>query len=156
AAAAGLAATAAAGEPDPPRGFTALFNGNDLSGWHGMTTFDPRKLAAMSDEDRSKQLAAWNDEVKKHWTVESGVLVNDGQGAYLTTDREYGDVELLVDYKTVAKGDSGVYLRGTPQVQIWDSTDPDKFRLGADKGSGGLWNNSPGAPGKDPLVKADK
>ena len=31
-----------------------------------------------------------------------------------------------------------------------------KFKIGADKGSGGLWNNSPGAPGKDPLVLADK
>src|SRR5207244_10648837 len=48
------------------------------------------------------------------------------------------------------------YLRGCPQVQIWDSTETAKFNLGADKGSGGLWNNSPGAPGKDPLVKADK
>jgi hypothetical protein len=43
-----------------------------------------------------------------------------------------------------------------PQVQIWDSTDPKKFSLGADKGSGGLWNNSPGAKGKDPLALADR
>ena len=43
-----------------------------------------------------------------------------------------------------------------PQVQIWDYTEEAKFKLGADKGSGGLWNNSPGAPGKDPLVLADK
>jgi hypothetical protein len=61
-----------------------------------------------------------------------------------------------VDYKTVAKADSGIYLRGCPQVQIWDYTDPGKFNIGGDKGSGGLWNNSPGKPGKDPLVKADK
>src|SRR5262245_60206449 len=110
----------------------------------------------MSEEERSKKLQTWNDEVNQHWSVENGELVNDGHGAYLTTDKDYGDVELLVDYKTVPKGDSGVYLRGTPQVQIWDSTDPSKFRMGADKGSGGLWNNSPGALGKDPLVKADK
>src|SRR6185312_1382218 len=31
-----------------------------------------------------------------------------------------------------------------------------QWPLGSDKGSGGLWNNSPGAPGKDPLVLADK
>ncbi|RYD89045.1 MAG: DUF1080 domain-containing protein, partial [Sphingobacteriales bacterium] len=59
-------------------------------------------------------------------------------------------------YKTVPKADSGIYLKGSPQVQIWDSTDVGKFASGADKGSGGLWNNSPGAKGKDPLVKADK
>jgi len=41
-------------------------------------------------------------------------------------------------------------------VQIWDHTDPAKFNIGADKGSGGLWNNPAGAAGKDPLVLADK
>ncbi len=91
-----------------------------------------------------------------HWTVENGELVNDGQGAYATTEKDYGDFELLVEYKTVPLADSGIYLRGCPQVQIWDYTEKAKFPLGADKGSGGLWNNSPGAPGKDPLVLADK
>ena len=76
---------------------------------------------------------------------------------YLTTEKNYGDFELLVDYKTVAKADSGIYLRGIPQVQIWDYTkEGGKWNIGADKGSGGLWNNSKGAPGKDPVVFADK
>ncbi|MEJ0091576.1 MAG: DUF1080 domain-containing protein [Limisphaerales bacterium] len=78
------------------------------------------------------------------------------KGLFLTTDKNYGDFELLLDYKTVPLADSGIYLRGCPQVQIWDTVDTNKFSLGADKGSGGLWNNSPGAPGKDPLVKADE
>ena len=56
----------------------------------------------------------------------------------------------------MARADSGIYLRGCPQIQIWDYTDPAKFSLGADKGSGGLWNNLVGAAGKDPLVKADR
>ena len=65
---------------------------------------------------------------------------------------DYGDIELRLEYRTVAKADSGIYLRGTPQVQIWDTTEAGgKWKQGADKGSGGLWNNSPGAPGKDPL-----
>ncbi|MBX6313438.1 MAG: DUF1080 domain-containing protein [Isosphaeraceae bacterium] len=141
----------------PPAGFVALFNGKDLSGWHGMPHFDPRKLAAMSDEERAKQIAAWTEDAKKHWRVENGELVNDGRGAYLTTDKEFGDIELWIDYKTVPKADSGIYLRGTPQIQIWDYTkEGGKWDRGADKGSGGLWNNSPGAPGKDPLVLADK
>src|SRR6185437_11018250 len=88
---------------------------------------------------------------------ENGELVNDGHGVYLTTDKDYGDIELLVDYKMYPKGDSGIYLKATPQVQIWDYTkEGGKWNLGADKGSGGLWNNSAGAPGKDPLVLADK
>ena len=148
----------AAPAPGTAKGFTPLFNGKDLSGWHGMPTFDPRKLAEMTEEARAKQIAEWTADAKKHWSVDEkeGCLVNDGHGAYLTTDKEYGDVELQVDYKMLPKGDSGVYLRGAPQIQIWDSTDPAKFNLGADKGSGGLWNNSPGTPGKDPLVNADR
>ena len=88
---------------------------------------------------------------------DDGELVNDGKGAYLTTDKEYGDIELLIEYKTVAKADSGIYLRATPQVQIWDTTkEGGKWDRGADKGSGGLFNNDPRRPGRDPLVLADK
>jgi hypothetical protein len=142
---------------DPPKGFTAVFDGKSLDGWHGMPGVDPRDLAKMSDAERTKKLAEWTEDAKKHWSVKDGVLVNDGHGTYLTTDKEYGDIEFLIDYKTVPLADSGIYLRGTPQVQIWDNTpnSPSKD-IGALFGSGGLWNNSPGKPGKDPLVKADK
>ena len=140
----------------PPRGFTALFNGKDLTGWRGGETFDHRKLLAMPADQRDAQIAKWTESMKAHWRVEHGELVNDGEGAYATTEKDYGDFELRVEYKTVPRADSGIYLRGCPQVQIWDYTEKEKFPLGADKGSGGLWNNSPGAPGKDPLVLADK
>ena len=149
--------SAAAENNQPPKGFTAIFNGKDLAGWHGMGHFDPRKLAAMSDDEREKKRAADLANVAEHWSVENGELVNDGSGVYLTTDKDYGDIELWIDYKTVAKADSGIYLRATPQVQIWDYTEEGgKWKIGADKGSGGLWNNAKGAPGKDPLVLADK
>ena len=152
-----VALQANAAEPEPPKGFTALFNGKDLSGWHGMPHSDPYKLTALAEENRLAQIEKWTADARKHWTVEKGELVNDGNGAYLTTDKDYGDIELLIDYKTVAKADSGIYLRCTPQVQIWDYTkEGGKWNLGADKGSGGLWNNSKGSPGKDPLVLADK
>lgn len=141
----------------PPRGFTALFNGKDLSGWHGMKTMDPRKFAAMSAADRAAKIAADTKAAAKDWRVENGAIINDGHGPYLTTDREFGDMELMIDYKTVPKADSGIYLRATPQVQIWDFTkEGGKWKIGAGKGSGGLWNNSPGTRGKDPLVLADK
>jgi hypothetical protein len=135
-----------------PEGFTPLFNGKNLDGWHGRPHLDPSKWESVDAEQKEK----WNKDMQAHWTVKDGALVNDGNGVYLTTNKEYGDCELLIEYKTVAKADSGIYLRGTPQVQIWDSTDEGKFGIGADKGSGGLWNSSPGAPGKDPLVLADK
>jgi hypothetical protein len=141
----------------PPDGFVALFNGQDLKGWRGLGHFDPRKLRATSPADRKAMFAKnWKD-VLQHWTVENGELVNDGHGAYMTTLEEYGDFEFMVDYKTVAQADSGIYLRMTPQVQIWDFTkEGNKWHLGADKGSGGLWNNAAGSKGKDPLVLADR
>ena len=140
----------------PPLGFTALFDGRDLGGWWGATTEDPRGYLGLSAAEFNQKHDASLDDVRQHWTVQYDELVNGGKGLFLTTDKNYGDFELLVDYKTVPLADSGIYLRGCPQVQIWDSTAQEKFPLGADKGSGGLWNNSPGAPGKDPLVKADK
>jgi hypothetical protein len=156
-AALGLVAVGANAVAQPPQGFESLFNGRDLTGWHGMPHFDPYQLAALSPEDRAAQIAKWTDDAKRHWTVANGELVNDGDGAYLTTDREFGDIELLLEYKTVPKADSGIYLRATPQVQIWDFTqEGGKWDRGADKGSGGLFNNPCGTTGRDPLVLADK
>ncbi len=141
----------------PPEGYTALFNGKDLAGWHGMKHFSPYKLAEMSEDEQKAFLDGQTNEAKQHWSVEDGELINDGKGPYLTTDKEYRDYELWIDYKTVPRADSGIYLKATPQVQIWDSTkEAGKWGIGADKGSGGLWNNAPGSPGKDPSVLADK
>ena len=102
----------------PPPGFSALFNGKDLAGW--------------------------KDDGQGHWTVKDGVLHYDGKGDSLRTAKDYGDVELYVDWKIGPKGDSGIYLRGKPQVQIWDNP----------VGSGGLFNNKR-HPSK-PTVVADK
>jgi len=153
----------------PPKGFTALFNGNDLSGWYGWGTRDPEELWAMSPAEQAtykkqsisgglldKKGKDVGDHVNGHWRVEKGELVNDGKGLYLTSDKDYGDFELWVEYKALPLGDSGVYLRGTPQVQIWDSTIPNPKNIGQDKGSGGLYNNRKGSPGKDPSKKMDR
>lgn len=148
-----FAATATA---TPEEMFTPLFNGKNLDGWFAWGTRDPAQLLAMDEKKLKKTMDAGMDELRRHWKVEKGALVNDGNGPYLSTRRFFRDFELRLEYETVARADSGVYLRGCPQVQIWDSTDKAKFKLGADKGSGGLWNNSPGTPGRDPAVLADK
>ena len=151
-----FASTQSAQAGTPPEGFTALFNEKNLSGWWGLKTEDPVKWKALSADKLAEKKAASLKDIAQHWSVNGEELVNDGHGLYLSTQKNYGDFEFLVDYKTVPKADSGIYLRGIPQVQIWDSTEEAKFNIGANKGSGGLWNNSKGAPGKDPLVLADK
>jgi len=135
----------------PPDGFRALFNGKNLSGWHGNNPHTTSKA-----KDKKASLKKQAAEFKEYWTVENGELVNNGKGPYATTDKDFGDIELMLEYKTVAKADSGIYLRGNPQVQIWDTTEAGgKWKIGADKGSGGLYNNKD-SPGKDPLVHADR
>jgi 3-keto-disaccharide hydrolase len=140
----------------PPQGFVALFNGSNLDGWWGATTENPRGFMALPPKELAAKKSASLEDIGQHWRVEKGELVNDGKGLYLTTDKFYGDFELLASYKMAAGADSGIYLRGTPQVSIWDATDESKFKHGADQGSGGLWNNPSGSPGKDPLVFADQ
>lgn len=147
---------------EPPAGFTALFNGRDLSGWRGGTTHDHRALLELPAAERAALIAKWTASLteqkdgKPHWRAEGGALFNDGFGGYATTERDYGDFELLLDYKLAPLADSGVYLRGVPQVQIWDHTMADPKGHGYAKGSGGLWNNEKGTMGRDPLVVADK
>ena len=148
---------AASREPRMPAGFRALFNGKDLTGWFGRPHEDPRVAWALSPVAQALERSKHREEFEKHWKVADDALVNDGDGPYATSAEEFGDMELRLEYRTVAKADSGIYLRGNPQIQIWDTTEAGgKWNLGAQSGSGGLWNNSPGAPGKDPLVKADK
>ena len=139
-----------------PEGFRALFNGKDLSGWHG---FNPHQGLKLTGEKKAADLAKQRADFPLHWRVENGELVNGGTGPYATTSEAFGDIELRIEYKTVAKADSGIYLRGNPQVQIWDLHqvfDPKKPDRKPHLGSGGLFNNTPGTPGRDPLLIADK
>ena len=141
-----------------PKGFTSLFNGKNLDGWWGLKTENPENWLSMPADLFKKKWDKSQIDIHKHWRVEDCILVNDGQGLFLSTEKNYQDFELLLEYKTVAGADSGIYLRGVPQVQIWDTTkEGGKWKLGADKGSGGLWNNGKsGARGRDPLLHADK
>ncbi len=129
-----------------------LFNGKDFSNWHGRSTTDPAKWDKVSSDQKAK----WDQEIKDHWKIEGDVIVSDGHGAFLTTNQEFGDFEFAFDYSIVPTSDSGVYLRGIPQVQIWDPNAENNKVHGNAKGSGGLWNNPPGFGGKDPLARADK
>jgi len=132
-----------------PEGFVVAFNGKDLSGWKGvlLSPYDnPVKRAALDADKRAELQAKADENMRNHWSVQDGVLVFDGKGFSLSTDEDYQDFEMFVDWKIGPHGDSGVYLRGSPQVQIWDPAD-------RPEGSGGLFNNKKN-PSK-PLVCAD-
>src|SRR5262249_12071428 len=90
AAAAWALPAARAGGQGRPEGFQPLFNGKDLSGW---TANEGGKI------DR--------------WGVEDGILFTTGKagGGWLMTEKEYGDFELLLEYRVPDAGNSGVALR---------------------------------------------
>jgi hypothetical protein len=156
-------AFAQASAPSAPAGFTVLFNGKDLSGWRGRPggggVFSPYIEAKFTAEERAAKQAEWNADRDAHWRVDAatGELVSDGKGVHLATEKPYGDFEFHVEWMlTQPGGDSGIYLRDFPQVQIWDPNSARDKKSGADKGSGGLWNNNPDNPGRWPLALADK
>jgi hypothetical protein len=135
-----------------PEGFTALFNGKDLTGWKGLVG-NPKTRATMPADELAEAQKVADADMREHWSVVDGMLQFDGKGKSLCTDKDYGDFELYVDWKILEGGDSGIYLRGSPQVQIWDTDFPDYFRHGAENGSGALWNNKNNA--RFPSRKAD-
>jgi hypothetical protein len=126
----------------PPNGFAALFNGRGLGGWKGLAANPPQRAKMTPDQLVTAQRTA-DQSMRAHWSVKDGSLVFDGHGSNLVTEQDFGDFELLVDWKIEPDGDSGIYLRGTPQVQIWDNP----------VGSGGLYNNEKSS--SRPSVVAD-
>lgn len=130
---------------DPPEGFKALFNGKDLEGWKGLVG-NPLVRASMDPKHLAAEQARADSSMRTHWSVVDGILVFDGKGESLCSAKEYEDFELLADWKIEKDGDSGIYLRGSPQVQIWDPTT-------WPEGSGGLYNNEKGP--RKPLLRAD-
>ena len=129
-----------------PEGFREQFDGRDLNGWKGLVSPDkgvPGRAAMTPEQLREAQKLA-DQRMDEHWSVKDGALVFDGKGDSLCTQRDFENFELWVDWKIGPAGDSGIYLRGSPQVQIWDNP----------IGSGGLYNNKKN-PDK-PLAVADK
>jgi len=80
--------------------WVSIFNGKDLTGWQNAR--DPG--------------------AENQWIVQDGALTNRKRGVNdIATTDSWRDFELHVEYKTVRRGNSGVYLRGRVEVQILDS-----------------------------------
>ncbi len=131
------------------KGYVRIFNGQNLEGWQGLVK-NPVARAKMSGYELAKAQAEADLKMLNNWSVKDDCINFNGEGDNLCTQKLYGDFEMLVDWKISKNGDSGIYLRGSPQVQIWDTSRVD---VGAQVGSGGLYNNQKN-PAK-PLVLAD-
>ncbi len=153
----------------PPAGFKAAFNGKDLTGWKGLAHKNANERRKLEGEALATAQKTADETMNAHWSVKDGVLTYDGSGQSLCTDKDYGDFEMYIDWKIPPGADSGIYLRGTPQIQIWDPWDagqkkneklpttPEEmiaaYRHGQNLGSGALWNNRRAR--RTPLALAD-
>jgi len=127
-------------------GFYSMFNGKDLAGWKGLVD-NPVKRRLMHPDTLAKKQIKANESMRKGWFAKDGELHFTGHGENLCSVKDYQDFEMFVDWKIESMGDAGIYLRGSPQVQIWDVAN---LRVGAQVGSGGLYNNqkNPNKPSK--------
>jgi hypothetical protein len=101
----------------PPEGFTALFNGKDLTGWHTPPL------------------------VKEYWSVEDGVLKSLGLienwGASLSTKKSYRDFILMLSFRMPTISDSGInFRRLIPEIPGFG--DMEQFNLRSKGGMGHL------------------
>lgn len=124
-------------------GFVPMFNGKDLTGWKGMVEGgNPYKRYALKPAKLAKEQEKADERMRADWIVEDGCLVYLGTGYdNLCSEKQYGDFEMYVEWMLDPAGkepDAGIYLRATPQVQIWDTS---RVNVGAQVGSGGLYNN---------------
>ena len=134
------------------KGFVSMFNGKNLDGWQGMLLDgNPIKIAKLSDTEKAKLQKDADQKMLENWSVRDGQIIFNGNGDNLVSAKRYKDFEMIVDWKITKKGDSGIYLRGAPQVQIWDTS---RVEVGAQVGSGGLYNNNPENI-RGPLLIAD-
>jgi len=101
----------------PPEGFTALFNGKDLTGWHTPPL------------------------VKEYWSIDDGVLKSPGLlkqwGASLATKKHYRDFILMLDFRMPTISDSGInFRRLIPEIPGFG--DMEQFNLRSRGGMGHL------------------
>lgn len=130
-------------------GLVPLFNNKDLTGWKGLVA-NPIERSKMDASTLAKEQQKADDIMRKGWYVKDGVLNFSGEGENICTTKQYRNFDMYVDWKIEKEGDAGIYLRGSPQVQIWDTS---RVSVGAQVGSGGLYNNQ--AHESKPLKLAD-
>jgi hypothetical protein len=131
------------------RGFYTMYNGQDLRGWKGLVA-NPVKRRSLSGDTLALLQVKADKIMNAGWEAKGEELHFTGHGDNLCSVKDYQDFEMYVDWKIEKEGDAGIYLRGSPQVQIWDTA---LTKVGAQVGSGGLYNNQINP--RNPLKVAD-
>jgi hypothetical protein len=145
---------------DPPflleDGWTPLLNGKDLSGWHGLGSGENQWLTTAG--------VLWErllgpTRLGAVGRGPGGTILNgpNGRTVNLVTDQTFGDVELYLEYMISKGSNSGVYLHGLYEVQIFDSWDSSEPMTTSDGGAiYHRWINNQGVGGSAPGRNASR
>jgi 3-keto-disaccharide hydrolase len=135
-------------------GWKPLLNGKDVSGWHAQDGgkhdwFATRAVRWERLLSPTRLLAV---------PEPGGRIVNgNGRTANLVTDEKHGDVKLYLEFMLAKGSNSGVYLQGLYEVQIFDSYGSD-FPVKTSDGGAiyHRWINEQGVGGSAPRVNASR
>lgn len=108
----------------------------ELNDAAGTTPASPAKQPTWTSLFNGRNLAGWAPQGGGAWNVQDGVLkAQTEQIGWLMSDAEYGDFELELEYKLLAGGSSGIFLKAWPEgpvdggqffeVQLLDDDAPD-------------------------------
>src|SRR5437867_4316638 len=128
-----------------------LFNGHDLAGWRKPTGEWMAVQAVSLDPTNAEEFVM---------TPGEGVLLNgpNGRTRDLVGDQEFSDVEAHVEFCIPKHSNSGVYLMGRYEIQIYDSygVEKDKYPGIECGGIYGRWINGQNVEGHSPRANASK
>lgn len=102
-------------------GFKLIFDGKTMNGWKYR-----------------------RDDGKRSWSVQNGMLVNtlgkDEHGTDLLTEEKFRDFSVRFEFQVPPNSNSGFYLRGRHEIQVFDDYKSGKPTAG---GNGAIYNLKP-------------
>ena len=136
-------------------GWHALLNGTDLTGWHG--------YAGLKNDWFTSRYVLFDRLLAPTFlgglAAPSGTMINGpvGRTTNLVTDEKFGDIELYCEFMIAKGSNSGVYLHGLYEVQIFDSYGSSEPVSSSD--GGGIyhrWIDNKGVGGSAPSRNANR
>lgn len=150
------------GEPhgDPPflleEGWRPLFNGRDLAGWRAQDDRLPNEWLTTRGVRWEPYLAPTRLFATP---IPGDRLLNgpNGRTVNLVTEEKFGDIELYLDFMLAKGSNSGVYLHGLYEVQIFDSWGtPEPMRTSDCGAIYHRWIDGKGVGGSPPMRNASR
>ncbi len=129
----------------------SLFDGKDFKGWRQpVGNWTVAKAVALDPADPARFVI----------TPGQGIMVNgpEGKTTDLVTEAEFGDLEAHIEFCISKHSNSGVYLMGRYELQIYDSYGVQKDQYPGIE-CGGIyprWINEKNVEGHSPVVNASK